>query len=130
MALPNSLASQFTSSVYVLKISRFPVPARCKSKAHFCSSSVTPEAATYSSKSAFNLSQRCAKIAGSPMQSKGEIHGKPLSVTAILVAKCSVAGSIKHAFNNSTDFNPLLKMTFLSLVHFQIRKYQIWTTLQ
>ena len=87
-----------TSSGYVLKISRTLGQARCKSKARFCSLSSTPEAATYSSNSAFKLSQRCADVAGSPMQSKGEIQGKPLNVTAILVAKCSVYGSTRDSF--------------------------------
>ena len=81
-----------------MKISRTPGPARCKSKARFCSLSSTPEAATYSSSSAFHLSQGCANVAGSPMQSKGEIQGKPLNVTAILVAKCSVYGSTRDSF--------------------------------
>ena len=81
-----------------MKISRTPGPARCKSKARFCSLSSTPEAATYSSNLAFHLSQRCANVAGSPKQSKGEIQGKPLDVNPILVAKCSVYGSTRDSF--------------------------------
>lgn len=100
----NALSNSLASPGYVLKINmRTPGPARCKSEARFCSLS-TPEAATYSSNWAFHFFQRYANVAGSPMQSKGKVQGKPHNVTAILVTKCSVCGSIRGTFWQHNNF--------------------------